>query len=72
MGFHKRFITKEGLLSNYKHSGLSGVKGYFSADALFIQDEFSEKVLELLNESKDAELEEMLDLELIENKNEIY
>lgn len=60
MGFYKRFINKENLAIQYEEGGLDNVKRYFSADALLISDDESSDILDLLNESKDAEAEELL------------
>ena len=37
MGFHKRRITKENIVSIYKSQGIEGLKKYFSADALIVE-----------------------------------
>tara|TARA_Y100000389_G_scaffold132725_1_gene130195 strand:- start:4903 stop:5139 length:237 start_codon:yes stop_codon:yes gene_type:complete len=60
MGFYKRFINKENLAIQYKTGGLEYVKRYFSADALIISDDESSDILDLLNENKDSEAEELL------------
>ena len=60
MGFYKRFINKENLALQYEAGGLDNVKRYFSADALLISDDESSDILDLLNENKDAEAEELL------------
>lgn len=60
MGFYKRFINKENLAIQYEEGGLDNVKRYFSADALLISDDESSDILDLLNENKDAEAEELL------------
>lgn len=60
MGFYKRFINKENLAIQYEDGGLDNVKRYFSADALLISDDESSDILDLLNENKDAEAEELL------------
>lgn len=46
MGFHKRFITKETILSTSKEH----INTLFSADALLFSDEWSSRFYELLNE----------------------
>ena len=39
MGFNKRFIRREGILRSWKNDGLEGLHRYFSADALFINED---------------------------------
>jgi hypothetical protein len=46
MGFHKRFITKETILSTNKEH----INTLFGADALLFSDEWSSRFYELLNE----------------------
>ena len=49
MGFHKRWINEEQLISRYRDTGIQGLEDYFGkADAFIMEDELSEKVIELL------------------------
>jgi len=51
MGFNKRLITKESILSTYNNTGLDGVKTLLrNADALFYDDLFSGIIVEMYNE----------------------
>ena len=36
MGFHKRWINKENIISYYDREGIEGLKTLFSADALIV------------------------------------
>tara|TARA_R100000908_G_C3751160_1_gene145763 strand:+ start:659 stop:901 length:243 start_codon:yes stop_codon:yes gene_type:complete len=48
MGFHKRHLCKESLISQYTQKGASGVIEFISKpDALFYSDEFSNLLLSL-------------------------
>ena len=49
MGFHKRFITKEIILSTDKEH----INTLFGADALLFSDEWSSRFYELYNEGID-------------------
>ena len=37
MGFHKRRISKEGIVRSYKDNGIEGLKRLFTADALIVE-----------------------------------
>ena len=51
MGFNKRYITKESILSIYNSSGLEGVKTHLrKADALIYNDLFSGIIVEMYKE----------------------
>lgn len=51
MGFNKRYISKESLLSVYRNNGIDGVKTHLrSADALFYSDSFSGQIVDMYNE----------------------
>lgn len=39
MGFNKRFVRREGIIRSWKNGGLEGLHTYFSADALFINED---------------------------------
>lgn len=65
MGFHKRWVNKETLLEYYQRDGLDGVKQYFRADALMVNDEFTSDTLTLLNEGKESEIIKKLDNETL-------
>ncbi len=64
MGFSKKYIKKEVLLSKYKTHGIHGVHKYFIADALFVNDDFSSNILYLLDIGKDDDAVKLLDIEL--------
>lgn len=61
MGFHKRWINKENLTNRYKNGGLNYVKSYLKADALISEDEFSSKVLDLLNNNNEQQAIKLLE-----------
>jgi hypothetical protein len=52
MGFHKRYIDEEGILSVYRLNGISGLKRYFSADALIIRDTFAREIHDYIVKAK--------------------
>lgn len=64
MGFHKRWINRTGLLTQYSNGGLECVKKYLCADALILEDDFSNQILSLLNEKNDLKASSLLDIEL--------
>lgn len=37
MGFHKRHISKESIITIYDRDGMEGLKRWFSADALIVE-----------------------------------
>lgn len=48
MGFNKRYINREGIIIKYKE-GLESLVRYISMpDCLVIEDEFSEKVVDIV------------------------
>ena len=50
MGFHKRWITEEVLISRYKSEGIEGIKSYLGhADAFVTSDELSHYVIDTYN-----------------------
>jgi hypothetical protein len=52
MSFHKRYIRSETILAKYKDSGIDGIKKLFSADAIFLSDDFSSEIHRLLMEGE--------------------
>ena len=64
MGFHRRYISKEHILSKYKHSGIDGVHRLFRADSLHLNDDFSRKVHELLINCNIIELKNKIKCEI--------
>ena len=50
MGFNKRFLKKENILSN-----LHKLMTYLNADAVICTDDFSRQVYQLFNEGKSEE-----------------
>jgi hypothetical protein len=51
MGFNKRFLTEDGLKSVFWSDGYDRLLDYVrKPDALFIRDEFSEKVYDLIQD----------------------
>lgn len=56
MGFNKRFITKDSLISVYEEYGYDGLVNYIKKpDAIIIRDEFSSKIVELIKEKDSQE-----------------
>lgn len=60
MGFHKRWINKDSIISRFNYGGLDEVKSYFSADALLIEDNFSDEVYKMLLSDSDEDLIKLL------------
>jgi hypothetical protein len=57
MGFHKRWINIESIISIYKREGVDGVKNYLrTPDAYIVTDECSEKILDIYHKEDDKEL----------------
>tara|TARA_R100001015_G_C4616782_1_gene172990 strand:- start:301 stop:525 length:225 start_codon:yes stop_codon:yes gene_type:complete len=51
MGFNKRYITKESIISLYTNKGIEGIKEHLrNADALIYSDLFSGIIVEMYNE----------------------
>ena len=51
MGFHKRWITEDVLISKYRTEGIAGIESYLiGADALVSSDDLSDNVTDLLND----------------------
>jgi len=51
MGFHKRWITEEVLISRYRTEGIAGIESYLgNADAFVTSDDLSDNVVDLLND----------------------
>ena len=58
MGFHKRWICEEQLISSYRISGIKGIEDYFGkADAFISEDELSHSVIDLYNSDKLTSIE---------------
>ena len=51
MGFNKRYISEEGIISNYQQGGVENLKRYFSADALIIEGEWAQNLTDKLKEA---------------------
>tara|TARA_X000001382_G_scaffold86671_1_gene61700 strand:+ start:173 stop:433 length:261 start_codon:yes stop_codon:yes gene_type:complete len=53
MGFHKRWITEEVLISTYRTEGIAGIESYLGhADAFISSDDLSANVIDLFNDYK--------------------
>jgi len=53
MGFHKRWITEEVLISRYRTEGIAGIESYLGhADAFVSSDDLSADVIDLFNDYK--------------------
>jgi hypothetical protein len=56
MGYHKKFITEELLRSIYENDGYQlMVENITKAEAIYIGDDFSEKIIELITENTSEE-----------------
>ena len=56
MGYHKKFITEELLRSIYKNDGYQlMIENITKAEAIYIGDDFSEKIIELITENTSEE-----------------
>lgn len=66
MGFNKRFVSEEVIKNTLKEDGLQFLITFIrKADALIIEDELSEKVCKIIQESEDPKiLEQLLKLDL--------
>lgn len=51
MGFNKRYISEESIISYYKSSGIEGLKRYFSADALIINGKWAQDLTNKIQEA---------------------
>lgn len=61
MGFHKRWINKDNVISYYNRDGMNGLKQLFSADALIIQDNIdSNKIVEYLTNDDEESLKKLI------------
>jgi hypothetical protein len=60
MGFHKRWINEDIIMGLYRNGGINSVKSYFTADALIIEDSFSDLVYNLLIKDDDRSLTKLL------------
>jgi len=61
MGFNKRFVTEDNLRNVYKELGYDGLVEYITKpDALLIRDEFSDKIVTLINEKNSKKRVEIL------------
>lgn len=57
MGFHKRRITKEGIIRAYNDNGIEGMKRLFSADALIVEMGIdTDKIIDYLTENNEQGL----------------
>ena len=61
MGFFKRFITLDGVISAYKNNSIDGLHSYFFADALIVSDE-CEDLYELYKLKRFEDLQKELDI----------
>lgn len=56
MGYHKKFITEELLRSIYENDGYQlMIENITKAEAIYIGDDFSEKIIELIMENPSEE-----------------
>ena len=57
MGFHKRWINIENIISIYKREGLEAVKSYLhTPDAYIVTDDESGKILDIYQKGSDKKL----------------
>ena len=56
MGYHKKFITEELLRSIYENDGYQlMIENITKSEAIYIGDDFSEKIIELITENTSEE-----------------
>jgi hypothetical protein len=61
MGFNKRYIRKETIVSIYERDGIEGLKRYFTADALIVEDGIdTNSIIKCLTEDDTSGLEELV------------
>jgi len=61
MGFHKRWINKDNVISYYKRDGIDGLKQLLSADALIVHDNVdTDKIIEYLTNDDEESLKQMI------------
>tara|TARA_R100001244_G_scaffold93908_1_gene70606 strand:+ start:90 stop:350 length:261 start_codon:yes stop_codon:yes gene_type:complete len=66
MGFHKRWINEEQLIERYRETGIQGIEDYFGkADAFVMEDDLSEKVIELLDSDKLTSIERWNEISML-------
>ena len=62
MGFHKRHIDKEKVISFYERDGINGLKQLFSADALIVHDNIdTDKIVEYLTNDDEESLKKCVE-----------
>lgn len=61
MGFHKRHINKENIISYYDREGIDGLKKLFSADALIVHGNIdTDKIIEYLTNDDEENLKSLI------------
>tara|TARA_R100000005_G_C4937597_1_gene163664 strand:+ start:264 stop:479 length:216 start_codon:yes stop_codon:yes gene_type:complete len=61
MGFHKRHIDRENVISYYKRDGIDGLKQLLSADALIVSGNVdTDRIIEYLTNDDDKSLKKMI------------
>ena len=61
MSFHKRYITKDSVISIYENQGIEGLKRWFNADALIVEHGVdTTAIVECLTEDNTTKLEELV------------
>ena len=61
MGFNKRYIRKETIISIYNDQGIEGLKRYFTADALIVEGDINtDAIVDCLTEDNTIKLEELV------------
>jgi len=50
MGFHKRWVSEDSLLSIYSRDGIAGIQSYLAkADAFVTSDDLSDETIDIYN-----------------------
>jgi ribosomal protein S13 len=72
MGFHKRHIDRENIISWFRRDGIDGLKQLLSADALIVHGNVdTDKIIKYLGDDDVKSLEEMIsEMEKTEIENE--
>ena len=73
MGFNKRFLTEEGLKSVFWGSGYDKLVDYIKKpDALFIRDDFSQKIFDILEDETLKEEYKYIEITHLMTKNDLF
>ncbi len=61
MSFHKRYINKDNIISIYNSQGIEGLKKWFNADALIVENGIdTNAIIDCLTEDDDTKLKGLI------------